>query len=193
MMKRKHVSLLLAGLIVLTLSTACQSEQSVQPRIETEEKQESPIKSEDAQQNVNKNKEDSSLIDDSFIANLAQGKIKYCEFPVDDSITADDILKRLGPPEVEGFYNGGYGRQYGNCTYFTERDKPDSRMTAIIYVDENLTQNANEIKKKLGPPTEEGIDEMEGNYFLYYESGNHAATFSFESEEPGPVQNIFIK
>ncbi|HHW36771.1 MAG TPA: DUF4309 domain-containing protein [Bacillales bacterium] len=129
-----------------------------------------------------KSNEEYSLIDETFLPNLAKGRIKYCELPLDPNITASQILSKFGEPEWEDYWDGGYGRLYGDCIYFVDSENSNAKMTAIDYGSEKLTHTPSEIIEILGEPESKGLSDIDGSYFLFYQSGHYSVYFEFEDE-----------
>lgn len=136
--------------------------------------------------------DENSLLDEFFLQNLAEGKIKYCELPLDANITAQQIISKLGTPDYEDFRDGGYGRQYQDCTYFVDSKNPGAHMSAIIYTNSKMKHTPSEVKNILGEPIYEGINEMDDTYFLEYISKGYSAVFYFENENE-PFFELFMK
>lgn len=136
--------------------------------------------------------EEYSLIDETFLPNLAIGKIKYCDFTLEDKVTITEVIDKLGTPEYESFYNGGYGRRFGDCSYFAEDKDLDSTVTTMFYISKKFKLSLEEIKNILGSPSRRGINEMTGEYYMSYISGEYSASFTF-ANEGAPVGYIFIK
>lgn len=191
----KFIGILLFILLLLTGCNGAQNNDAINEvnepdgnsseEVINQPNQEEPIPEEN-------NVEEYSLIDETFLSNLGNGKIKYCEQALDPNITASEILSNFGEPEWEDYWDGGYGRQYGDCLYFVDSDNPDAKMTAIDYSSEKFTHTPSEIIEVLGEPESKGISEMDGSYFLFYRSGDYSAFFEFENEN-SPVGHLRVK
>jgi hypothetical protein len=96
-------------------------------------------------------------------------------------------------PSWEGYYEGGFGRQFGNYVYFTGGEN-DNTLTAVLWVNDNLvTLTPNIIKNTVGNPTSEGISDMDGNWYMYYDLGYYELHVNFDGNNQSNLNSILIK
>lgn len=106
----------------------------------------------------------------------------------------NDVYNHFGKnPSWKGYYEGGFGRQFGNYIYFTSWEE-DTEFTAFNWINDNLTPlTPYIIKNTVGHPTWEGISELDGNWSMYYYLGYYELYFSFKGGNRSDLHRILLK
>jgi hypothetical protein len=133
----------------------------------------------------------SEIIQSDFLEKAAAGELGSCEYSIHPENTGEKIRTEKGTPEWEGYYDGGYGLRYGNCTYYVEVEGK-GKMTAIDLMTENVSLTPAQIKEFIGTPQDEGVSDIDGLWFLYYQAGDFEVYFNFQNETAN-VMNIRLK
>ncbi|MDX8344138.1 S-layer homology domain-containing protein [Rossellomorea sp. YZS02] len=105
-----------------------------------------------------------------YVAELASHKIMTsCPMSLNGS-TAQDVMDYYGTePDSEGYLGGGYGRTYGQCTYYSESDTDlTKKIVTIDFTNEDDSVTAPAFKKIVGTPDWEGISELDGYWTQLY-------------------------
>jgi hypothetical protein len=128
-----------------------------------------------------------------FLKLAKQGIMKGQPF----SLKHDDLNDVYGhfgnTPSWEGYYEGGYGRQFGNYIYFTGWED-DPEFTAFMWANDGLTPlTPYIIKNTVGKPSWEGISEMDGHWMMYYYLGYYEVYFSFAGDNRSDLSGILLK
>ncbi|WP_061808955.1 S-layer homology domain-containing protein [Rossellomorea vietnamensis] len=105
-----------------------------------------------------------------YVTELASHKIMTsCPMSLNGS-TAQDVMDYYGTePDSEGYLGGGYGRTYGQCTYYSESDTDlTKKIVTIDFMNEDDSVTAPAFKKIVGTPDWEGISELDGYWTQLY-------------------------
>ncbi|MCI3922665.1 hypothetical protein MO973_20750 [Paenibacillus sp. TRM 82003] len=119
---------------------------------------------------------------------LSDGKIEGISIALGDD--ASLITEKLGTPEDEGIWGGSYYYLYPDSTFFLDNISPDSGVVSSIairsnnpYFDNLLGKSFQEIQEIIGEEGVVGENEMEGDYVLTYNVGDHLLIFNAPSQD----------
>ncbi|MFE8701766.1 DUF4309 domain-containing protein [Cytobacillus sp. FJAT-54145] len=156
-------------------------------------KKSSSIKYETPSSTKKKQLERIVFFDSSFLDLASEGYMKGSDISLyyDDIYTVYDSFGY--DPEWQGYFDGGYGRQFGNYIYFTG-GKELSELTAIDWVNDGLTPlTPYIIRNTVGTPDEEGYSEMDGSWYMYYDLGYYSLQFVFQGDNKSDLSYILLK
>jgi len=105
-----------------------------------------------------------------YLTELASGGVlASCPMSLNGS-TVQDVMDYYGTePEWEGYFQGGYGRTFGSCTYYSDSntDLTDEIQT-IDFKNEDSSLKTAAFKKIVGQPDWEGILQMDDSWAQIY-------------------------
>ena len=118
------------------------------------------------------------VIDEDFLASIKEGKFTPDGYGIGTPIRT--ILNDLGEPNAHIQRNEALYYIYSNTGYGTTSGENTVGLLTVIRP-EPLTLE--DIKKLMGEPEQEGLNEMEGLYFYYYKIHEYELYFEFLPEE----------
>lgn len=129
-----------------------------------------------------------------YLTELASGGILgSCPMSLNGS-TVEDVLDYYGTePEWEGYLEGGYGRTFGSCTYYTESDTDLTKQIQTIdynNMDQSITVPA--FKKIVGAPDWEGVSELNEYWTQLYDL-NELAMYASYKDQHAPLHSLRLK
>lgn len=124
---------------------------------------------------------------DAFLSFASQGKIKGIDFGIDSK--KKDVIRKWGDPQKTGSWQTEY---YSWFDYYYFFSNPDESVGAIRIAGNTIKYTVDEIKKALGQPGNEGINDIENGWYLYYEAGKYEVFFNAESKN-GDVRSLTLK
>ncbi len=134
-----------------------------------------------------KHEEKESVIDFSWIEKGFKGQLVDTDLPVGTS--KEELLAQKGEPLDTGWYEGGLFYQYEEETYFIHPDR--EVVVAIAKPISKLELNVQDVKKALGNPDIDELNEMEGLWMIEYKIGNYRLMFEAE-EQDGAVIYVWL-
>lgn len=138
-----------------------------------------------------------SMFQEGFLASAKKGIMKGQPIAIGGYEDLYDVYDYYGMyPTWEGYIDGGLGRQFGdgsNYIYYTG-DEYDAELTAIDWWNDDLVfLTPYIIKKAVGVPTSEGISEMDGTWYMYYDCGYYDLYFFFEDGNRSNLDFVRLK
>ncbi|MBD0381807.1 DUF4309 domain-containing protein [Paenibacillus sedimenti] len=127
------------------------------------------------------------VIDKDFLSNAAKGKIKDIDFGIGAS--KKDVYHKWGEPHQTGSWQTRYDSWFDYYYFFSN---PGESVGAIRVGGKTIAYTVDEIKKAIGQPKDEGINDVENGWYLYYETGNYQLFFNADSEK-GQVRSLTLK
>ncbi|TYS69683.1 DUF4309 domain-containing protein [Sutcliffiella horikoshii] len=122
---------------------------------------------------------DTFVIDEHFLASIKEGKFTPDGYGIGTPIRT--ITHELGEPDAEIQRNEAFYHIYSNTGYGTAAGENTVGLLTVIRP-EPLTPE--DVKKLMGEPEQEGLNEMEGLYFYYYTiDDKYELYFEFLPEE----------
>lgn len=118
------------------------------------------------------------------------------DFPI--GATVGELKQEYGNPELETWYNGGAYIGYENVG-FIAYDFNDSELVRgymlgksfeVLGIKEGMSLA--EVRSQLGEPFFDGIDDMEGEWLLYYELDGGYSVYIYAKDESSPIYFIQI-
>lgn len=124
---------------------------------------------------------DTFVIDDNFATTIKDGKLSPGGYGIGDSI--ETIEQNLGEPEAYTSPSGGLFRIYSDIGYGTDIYGGDGTVGALMVVRPE-ERTPDQIKALLGDPSDEGISDLDGFYYLYYTiDDKYTLYFDFDPDE----------
>ncbi|MFD0693778.1 DUF4309 domain-containing protein [Paenibacillus sp. GCM10027628] len=127
------------------------------------------------------------IIDKDFLSFVSKGKIKDIDFGIGAS--KKEVLQKWGEPQKTGTWQTAYMAWFDYYYFFSN---PDESVGAIRVGGNTLAYTVDEIKKAIGQPKDEGINDVENGWYLYYEAGGYQLFFNADSET-GKVRSLTLK
>lgn len=119
------------------------------------------------------------VIDEHFLASIKEGKFTPDGYGIGTPIRT--VINELGEPDGEIQRNEAFYHIYSNTGYGTAGGENTVGLLTVIRP-EPLTPE--DVKKLMGEPEQEGLNEMEGLYFYYYTiDDEYELYFEFLPEE----------
>ncbi|MDX8344136.1 S-layer homology domain-containing protein [Rossellomorea sp. YZS02] len=108
-----------------------------------------------------------------YVKDLASHKIMTsCPMSLNGS-TVQDVLDYYGTePESEGYLDGGYGRTFGDCTYYAQGETDVTKeILTIDYKNEDTSITPFSFRSIVGIPDREGVSDVDDRWLQYYRIG----------------------
>lgn len=122
-----------------------------------------------------------SVLNKHFIELASEGYLNGCEFSIDD-VRVENVMDYYAtPPKWEGYYDGGYGRQYNSCIYYGGDESKSSSIGTIDMAGSKIDKTPAQIKQIIGRPSSEEYSEIDGSWIMYYDLDGYSLIFSFAS------------
>lgn len=130
------------------------------------------------------------VLDETFLAGLAENQVKGC--PISIGSRKQEVIDRFGSVREKGFYDGGQYHAFehlaGGIVFFDGQD----RVYAFDLTGDFLnTSRIDEVKKQLGKPTEEGVNQVDGGWFLLYQAGDNMLILD-AADAQSPIEKIRV-
>jgi hypothetical protein len=141
---------------------------------------------------------EASYFNSAFLDQAAQGKLKGCEYSLNNGIMASTILADKGKPEAEGSMGGSYYLTYAHCQYhvsfaeYHNENYAEANLLSIKHLAHNLNETPEDVKAELGVPFSEGKSELNDSWFLTYLAGNYKVILT-AANETSPITQIHLK
>jgi hypothetical protein len=129
-----------------------------------------------------------------YLTELSSHKIMTsCPMSLNGS-TAQDVMEYYGTePDSEGYLGGGYGRTYGQCTYYSESDTDLTKeIVTIDFTNEDDSVTVPAFKKIVGTPYWEGISELD-NYWTQLYRLNGMEVYASYFNKGAPLHILRLK
>lgn len=135
-----------------------------------------------------------SYFTSDFLELAAEGKLKGCDYSLNNNITASTILAAKGVPEVEGTTGGSHYLTYDQCQYhvslseYNKGNTVDAELLSIKHISESISTTPAEVKTQLGIPFSEGKSELNELWTLTYLAGEYKVILTAKSESSAITQ-----
>ncbi|MDD9268171.1 DUF4309 domain-containing protein [Paenibacillus sp. GCM10023248] len=129
------------------------------------------------------------ILDSKFLTAASQGKLSGIEFGIGAS--RQEVLSKWGEPHKTGSWQTAYSQWFDYYYFFSN---PNERVGAIRVAGHSIPYSAAEVKKALGTPDAEGIDEVAGTgYYVHYTAGEYELFFLAGSQDSAVNYMTFKK
>lgn len=129
-----------------------------------------------------------------YLTDLAStGILASCPMSLNGS-TVQGVLDYYGTnPDSEGYLEGGYGRTFGDCTYYAE-SKTDltKEIVTIDYNNQDSSLTQSSFKKIVGTPDWEGNSEVNDYWTQLYDL-NELAMYASYQDVNSPLHSLRLK
>ncbi|USG68182.1 hypothetical protein NDK47_13240 [Brevibacillus ruminantium] len=146
--------------------------------------------SEDSHQEAIMKAEPKVFLDDSFLSELSQNKIKG--FDISIGASKKEVTEIYGRVSERDFYDGGqylaFEHLSGAIFFFDGQHRVYAMDLAGFHLN---TADIAEIRQTLGTPEDEGDSHVDGEWFLYYQAGENSVIFSAENGN-APVDRMRV-
>lgn len=134
-----------------------------------------------------KAQEEKALKDIFNLAAVGKVRVKNKIFGLGSNL--DDLIKNLGVPKTSDYYQGAYYVDYPSYRFYIgEKDK----VIGFSILGKTVGNfKVTDIKRVLGKPDDEGIDEDNGGYYLYYDK-NYLSVFFFFPDKNKSLLSIEV-
>ncbi|CAG7626163.1 DUF4309 domain-containing protein [Paenibacillus allorhizosphaerae] len=126
-------------------------------------------------------------LDKDFFSYVSEGKIKGIEFGIGSN--KQDIVKEWGDPQKTGSWQTPY---YSWFDYYYFFGNPDESVSAIRVGGDTVKYSVVDVKKIIGGPIDEGVNDVENGWYLYYEAGEYQVFFNADSKN-GMIRYMTLK
>ncbi|WP_179233088.1 DUF4309 domain-containing protein [Paenibacillus rigui] len=127
------------------------------------------------------------VLDPDFLSYAAKGQIRGIEFGIDTP--KETVLKQWGEPHKTGTWQVPYSAWFDYYYFFAN---PGERVSGIRVGGNSIPYTVDEVKKALGKPRNEGINDVENGWYLFYEAGAYQIFFNADDEH-GAVRSLTLK
>ncbi len=129
-----------------------------------------------------------------YLTELASHQIMTsCPMSLNGS-TAQDVMDYYGTePDSEGYLGGGYGRTFGNCTYYSESDTDLTKKNVTIdFKNKDDSVTAAAFKEIVGTPDWEGMSQLDDSWTQLYRLDGMEVYASY-SDKGAPLHTLRLK
>lgn len=126
-------------------------------------------------------------LDKDFFSYASEGKIKGIEFGIGSN--KYDIIQKWGEPQKTGSWQTQY---YSWFDYYYFFGNPNESVSAIRVGGDTVKYTVDELKKVIGEPKDEGINDLESGWYLYYEAGDYQVFFNAVTKN-GVIKYLTLK
>lgn len=120
-----------------------------------------------------------TFFDKEIISNAKKGILKGQPLSLATNDLVDVYYYYDTYPSWTGYYDGGYGSQFGNYIYFTHGEDSTTLSALDWWNDDLLVITPYMIRNTVGTPTSEGISEIDDGWYMYYDLGQYELYFIF--------------
>lgn len=126
-------------------------------------------------------------LDKDFLSYASEGKIKGIEFGIMSS--KNEVMQIWGEPQKTGSWQTQYYAWFDYYYFFGNSDKS---VSAIRVGGDTVKYTVDELKKVIGEPIQEGLNDIESGWYLYYEAGDNQVFFNADSKD-GVIKYLTLK
>ncbi|RNB87259.1 DUF4309 domain-containing protein [Brevibacillus fluminis] len=130
------------------------------------------------------------ILDGKFLPMLKDGRVQGIDIAI--GTTKESVLKKYGPITKQDYYDGGqytaFEKLGKGILYFDGHDRVYCMDLGSQWADKT---ELNAIKQALGAPNDEGVSDVDGDYYLYYVVGKIELFLAFDSKD-APLKSIRI-
>ncbi|MDQ0877504.1 hypothetical protein QFZ77_006163 [Paenibacillus sp. V4I3] len=127
------------------------------------------------------------VLDKDFLTSASEGKIKGIEFGIGSN--KKDVIQKWGEPQKTGSWQTQY---YSWFDYYYFFGNPDESVSAIRIGGDTVKCTVDELKKAIGEPKDEGLNDIESGWYLYYEAGDYQVFFNADTKN-GLIKYMSLK
>ena len=127
------------------------------------------------------------VLDKDFLASASEGKINGIEFGIGSN--KNDVIQKWGEPQKTGSWQTKY---YSWFDYYYFFGNPDESVSAIRIGGDTIKCTVDELKKAIGEPKDEGVNDIESGWYLYYEAGEYQVFFNADTKN-GVIKYMSLK
>lgn len=129
------------------------------------------------------------VLNSQFLTSASQGKLNGIEFGI--GAAKKDVLQKWGEPQKTGSWQTAYSQWFDYYYFFSS---PNERVGAIRVAGDSIPYTIAEVKKALGAPDAEGMDDVAGTgYYLHYTAGEYELFFLAGSKDSSVTYMTFKK
>ncbi|RAV21593.1 stalk domain-containing protein [Paenibacillus contaminans] len=126
-------------------------------------------------------------LDKDFLSYASEGKIKGIEFGIMSS--KNEVMQKWGEPQKTGSWQTQYSAWFDYYYFF---GNSDNSVSAIRVGGDTVKYTVDELKKVIGEPIQEGLNDIESGWYLYYEAGDNQVFFNADSKD-GVIKYLTLK